>query len=857
MKKTSSASRAERKRAPGATKKKSLPRKTPRVRKPVGMSLEQWQQALRREFGREQKFSARNIGDEEIFSEFIITNPETGRSYRAAIRGAQPGDNYCSCPDFSVNTLGTCKHLEWLLGKLERKRGGKKAFREGHRTPYPEVYLRYGAERQVVFNPGSESSIRLWNLASEYFDLPTDDSSAHGVLRSNAYCCFDKFLKTAKRLAPDLRVYDDALAFIAQARDDESRKKLLRGEFPKGEDSPAFKKLLNVSLYPYQRAGALFAARAGRCLLADDMGLGKTIQAIAAAEMLARTCGVERVLVICPTSLKHQWKQEADRFCSRSTQVVEGLIAARAQCYRSDSFFKVTNYDVIHRDLDLIHGWEPDLIILDEAQRIKNWKTRTAQSVKRLESQYAIVLTGTPLENRIEELHSIVEFVDRFRLGPSFRFLSEHQQVDEGGRVIGYTDLSKISKTLDTILLRRGKGEVLNELPERLDKRFFVPMTEQQMNHHDEHSAIVAKLAAKWRRHGFLTESEQRRLMISLQYMRMSCNSTYLIDHETDFGVKVKELMNHLDDAFEDPEAKAVVFSQWTRTHELIVGEFNARNGQRGFDHVFFHGGVPSKKRKDLVQRFKNDPKCRVFLSTDAGGVGLNLQNASVVINMDQPWNPAILEQRIGRVHRLGQRRPVQVVDFVSKGTIEESMLGLLSFKKSVFAGVLDGGQDEVFLGGSRLKRFMETVEKVTSDEPSLMPATDSETVSRERAQPEGAEAVGGLEGIRSDTRAERQGASATPLTEGKALAPASPQEALGSLVSAGIAFLGKLSEALSKQDTDRQRSAGASRAASAEDATPVIETDPETGKACLRIPMPEPETLQKFADMLGGFTKK
>ena len=130
--------------------------------------------------------------------------------------------------------------------------------------------------------------------------------------------------------------------------------------------------------------------------------------------------------------------------------------------------------------------------------------------------------------------------------------------------------------------------------------------------------------------------------------------------------------------------------------------------------HVFFHGGVDGGKRKGLVDRFREDPNCRLFLSTDAGGVGLNLQHASVIVNMDLPWNPAVLEQRIGRVHRLGQKRPVRVVNFVAQGTIEEGMLGVLKFKKSLFAGVLDGGQKEVFLGGSRLKKFMETVEQTT-----------------------------------------------------------------------------------------------------------------------------------------------
>ena len=163
-----------------------------------------------------------------------------------------------------------------------------------------------------------------------------------------------------------------------------------------------------------------------------------------------------------------------------------------------------------------------------------------------------------------------------------------------------------------------------------------------------------------------------------------------------------------------DPKTKVVIFSQWLRMHELLRRQFE----QRKWGHVLFHGGVPGSKRPALIDRFRDDAGCRAFLSTDAGGVGLNLQHASVVVNMDVPWNPAVLEQRIGRVHRLGQSRPVQVVNFVSQGTIEHGMLEVLRFKKSLFAGILDGGEKNVSFGGSRLTKFMEAVEQTTAGIP-------------------------------------------------------------------------------------------------------------------------------------------
>jgi len=795
------------------TKAKAKPKRISRLRKPDDMSLETWQVALRRQFGSEQNFKLVNLGPEPIFSDFEVTNPRTERTYRVAIRGCGLGENFCSCPDFAVNTLGTCKHIEFVLAKLGRKRGGRAALALGFQPAYSQVYLHYGAQRQVIFQPGTECPAKLETYAGRFFD-------ARNRLRPEAFARFHHFLKRASGNGHELRCYDDALRFIAEVRDRAMIRQRVDEAFPGGARSAAFKKLLKVDLFPYQRSGALFAARTGRCLIADDMGLGKTVQAIAAAEILAETAGIERVLVISPTSLKHQWKSEIEKFSDREAIVVEGLLPRRAGLYATDSFYKLANYDVIHRDLEMIRGWQPDLIVLDEAQRIKNWKTRAAQVIKRLDSQYAIVLTGTPLENRLEELHSIVEFVDRFRLGPMFRFLAEHQHVDEGGRVVGYRNLSKISKTLEPILIRRTKSKVLKQLPQRLEKRFFVPMTEQQQEYHTENREVVARIVAKWRKFHFLSEADQLRLRIALQNMRMSCNSTYLLDKTTDHGVKADELIDLLGDILEQKQSKVVIFSQWLRMHELVA----RRLEDRRWDHVMFHGGVPSPKRKNLVRQFKEDPQCRLFLSTDAGGVGLNLQNASAVVNMDQPWNPAVLEQRIGRVHRLGQQQPVRVVHFIAKGTIEEGMLDLLAFKSAMFSGVLDDGKDEVFLGGTPLKRFMETVEKATDS------ITQPISQEQEIEQPAPAE--------------ESETAEAAP-------AAVSPQEQMWTdVMAAGASLLDKLGQAIG---------AGQS-AATGEKQPPIgglpgslVTRDEQTGQSYLKLPIPEPETVQKIVDLFSA----
>lgn len=821
--------------AGGATRKGRRKGKKPRLsplHKPVEMSLEQWQIELRRQFGRKQKFKLKNLGEQAVFSDFQIFNPKSKSTYRLVIRGGLPGDNFCSCPDFTTNTLGTCKHIEYTLAKLRRE-GGAAELRQEYKPPYSEVHLRYGARREVGLRPAIDAPPELIRLADKYFD-------AQGTLKSQAFARFEHFLAEASRIDHELRCHEEVLAFVAEMRDREARRQKMAELFPQGIHSPAFEKLVRVPLYDYQREGVLFAAQAGRCLIGDEMGLGKTIQAIAAVEVMARHFGVERVLVVCPTSLKYQWEREIKKFAERSTQVIGGLRARRERYFAVDAFYKIMNYDTVYRDLDLIRGWSPDLVILDEAQRIKNWNTRAARCVKQINSPHAIVLTGTPLENRLEELVSIVQFVDQHRLGPTFRFLHDHQIRDEEtGRVVGYKALDSIGKTLAPILIRRQKKQVLDQLPERLDKHLFVPMTPEQMRHHEENKEAVALIVQKWRRLGFLSEADQRRLMAALQNMRMSCDSTFLLDHKTDFGVKADELVTVLNDIFEQPDTKVVIFSQWLAMHELIRRRFQRQE----WAHVLFHGGISGVKRPKLVDRFREDADCRAFLSTDAGGVGLNLQHASVVVNIDLPWNPAVLEQRIGRVHRLGQRRPVQVVNFVSQGTIEQGMLEVLKFKRSLFSGALDGGEKEIFLGGSRLKRFMETVEKATASipPPSLNEKPEPGAESEDSSNGDGEAA---------DTQAVETGAAVSRPTHA-----AAGEDIWSGLLQTGLSILEQLASA-SRSPAATQPTPSAPKPA-APQAASFIHRDERTGENYFKLPVPNPEVLDRALGAIGTLLER
>lgn len=804
-------------------KKKPIKLRVSKTHKPDDLGLEEWQRILRKQFAEQQNFKLKNTGDHPVFSEFLLTNPETEKTYKISIRGDTPGNNFCSCPDYSINNLGTCKHIEFTMFKLKKKKGAIKAFREGYSHPFSEVYLHYGLKREVRLREGKDFPSKLSALVNKFFD-------SNRILKDDQILNFNHFLNSAlQNNGHEVRCNDDVMSFIAEHQDADYRTKIVKSQLKDGINNPIFKNILKTELYPYQKEGALFAVQAGRCLIGDDMGLGKTIQALTAAEIMVKLFKIRKVLIVSPTSLKYQWKSEIETFCGRTACVIEGLNHHRRQLYRDESFYKLVNYELIFRDIEFIRNWSPDLIILDEAQRIKNWKTRTAKYVKQLESTFAIVLTGTPIENRIEELHSIVEFIDRHHLGPLYRFVQMHRIVDDGGKVIGYKDLQSIRNSLKNVLKRRKKDEVLKQLPERIDKNFFVPMTKEQFEIHDEHYDIVKKLVSKWRRYKFLCEADQRRLQIALNFMRMAADNTYLVDKKTIHGPKIEELEVILKELIIEGGEKAVIFSQWLRMTELVEHVLT----RNGIKYVHLNGSVPSKQRKELMSQFKEDPECMVFLSTDAGGVGLNLQSGSVVINMDIPWNPAVLEQRIGRVHRLGQRRTVRIINFVTSSSIEERILELLKFKKSLFAGALDAeGENVVMIGESQIKKFIKTVEAVTENLEKSDPAVEKQ----EKREAEIDERTADLKEL-----SEEKGRAAAAVKE-----HVGEPDQLGNLLKAGAQFLTNLSKAISEPAESTEKRIGS-----------LVGKDEKTGRTYMKIPLPEKDVVKNIFSALGELVTK
>jgi SNF2 family DNA or RNA helicase len=785
-------------------------------KKPEDLTVEEWQVALRRQFAQKQDFKVKNIGGHQVYSDFLVFNPKSGKEYKVAIRDREFGMNFCSCPDFKVNELGTCKHIEYVIADLNESPENEALWEQPIEMPYSSLSLKYGRQRKIYFRIGAENKEKIKIVSEPYVD-------SEGFVKKEAFDFIEGFIEQVRQLDPELKVYDDALDFIINVREKKNRVQKINQKFEQGIDSDAFKDLVNADLYPYQKEGVLFLAKAGRALMADDMGLGKTIQAIAATELLATEMGISNVLIICPTSLKYQWLNEIQKFTERSVKVIEGPLDKRKFEYKGEEFYKIASYGVALNDIEYLNAAEFDLVILDEAQRIKNWKTKTAQNVKKISSDYAIVLTGTPIENKLDDLHSIIEFIDRYKLGALFRFLDNHQIKDEAGKVVGYENLNSINESLKDVLIRRHKNEILSQLPERIDKNFFVRITKEQAEIHADYEYIVGRLVHKWRRMGFLTEKDRQRLLLALNCMRMVSDSTYILDQETRFDTKIHELMEFLNEVFESGNEKVVVFSQWERMTRLISRELD----HLGIGYEYLHGGIPSPKRKDLINNFNNNEEKRVFLSTDAGGVGLNLQSANIVVNVDIPWNPAVLEQRIARVYRLGQNRNVRVVNFVSSGTIENKILGVIGFKQSLFDGVLDGGEDKVLMSESSFKKFMKSVETIIEQPVDAKESTvedqEDQTFNKENIKEE---------------KAAQQPKEITeqPLSKEET----KKEDGIEELLGAGLSLVSKLNSFYKDFQSGKV------------DTSSLIEKDKNTGKTSLKIPVKNEETVARAIGALG-----
>lgn len=453
------------------------------------------------------------------------------------------------------------------------------------------------------------------------------------------------------------------------------------------------------TLRPYQARGVSWLAfleqwGLGACL-ADDMGLGKTIQLIAFLLHLQENDWLnDPVLLVCPTSVLGNWEKEVKRFAPKlKTLVYHGDSRPKGASFKKTIPMKqlvITSYSLVYRDLKQLQQATWQGVVLDEAQNIKNPDAKQSKAARQIEAQFRIALTGTPVENRLGELWSIMDFLNPGYLGPKVFFQKRFATPIE--RYGDTASLRTLKSLVQPFILRRLKTDrtIIQDLPEKQEMAVFCGLSAEQANLYQQ--TVDQSLAN-------INESDgvQRKgqILALLTKLKQICNHPAQFLQEKTLGLKGRSAkLQRLTEMLEIVAAegdRALIFTQFVEWGKLLQRHLESLE----YDTLFLHGGTTKAQRESMVDRFQNDPSApRIFiLSLKAGGVGLNLTRANHVFHYDRWWNPAVENQATDRAFRIGQTRNVQVHKFVCQGTLEERIHEMIESKRALSEQVVGTGE--------------------------------------------------------------------------------------------------------------------------------------------------------------------
>jgi SNF2 family DNA or RNA helicase len=475
---------------------------------------------------------------------------------------------------------------------------------------------------------------------------------------------------------------------------------------------------LKLPLYNYQRLGVMYAAtnRTG-LLLADEMGLGKTVQGISTALFLKAYAGATKILIVTPASLKFNWPLEIKLFTDEKYVVIDGTPEERiAQWMRNDVFFYVVNYELLLEDffggrtmkekenetdaqrerregikakakrrqsmLSEVRRRVWDLIVVDEAQALKHHASKRTKNVKEMKARFRMALTGTPMDGRLEELHSLMQFVAPGLLLSKDRFFQKHVETDFWGKVTGYKRIGEVTQTIQPFFLRRLKRDVLKDLPDKVYENRVITLAPEELR-------VYKELAENGHE-----ATEDASAMVAIIRCKQFCNWNTMVDEDCTFNSKMESFKEVLEEVVMQNGHKALVFSQYKEMLDIIVPELN----KLGIKFMRIDGDTPPSRRADMQLQFNSDKSMDLMIGTEAMSAGLNFQSADYVINYDDNWSPAIMAQREDRCHRNGQRNVVTVVNFICRDTVEERIRGVIYSKNRVTAQTLGDETEDMVL---------------------------------------------------------------------------------------------------------------------------------------------------------------
>ncbi len=454
---------------------------------------------------------------------------------------------------------------------------------------------------------------------------------------------------------------------------------------------------IQATLRKYQKEGVHWLERLRGMhlngILADDMGLGKTLQAIIAITQSKAEKVSMPSLIVCPTSLVYNWKEEFHKFNPElKPLVIDNMPSIRRKLLKTVDQYDViiTSYNLMQKDIELYKEIKLDYLILDEAQHIKNRGTRNARSVKMIQANHRLILTGTPIENSLEELWSLFDFLMPGLLSSYDRFVEKYIRSTTLGNS-KTESLEGLKKKVSPFILRRMKEDVLEDLPPVSEILYHCHLSDAQKElYHSYAASAKEELSRLVKKEGF--DKIQIHVLATLTRLKQICCHPAIFAKETaEVGDSAKyDLLMELIDQLLEGKHKTVIFSQYTKMLGILKGDLK----ERGIPFAYLDGS--SKNRLDIVKEFNENQEIPLFLvSLKAGGSGLNLVGADTVIHYDMWWNPAVENQATDRVHRIGQKKSVSSYKLITMNTIEEKILNLQNRKKGLVKKVINS-DDEV-----------------------------------------------------------------------------------------------------------------------------------------------------------------
>lgn len=527
-----------------------------------------------------------------------------------------------------------------------------------------------------------------------------------------SYHTFDRVMEYLKRLQdPDSTISRELKEIMALYKGQQRTVEKIKS----GEPCPELNlQNLKKELYPVQVIGARWLRLVERGLLADEMGLGKTPMSISAAIQLINEAGVNRILVVCPKTPTYQWADEIFKFAPAGyddRHVVEGSARSRPVQYGAH-LWTIANYEIIRSDIDIVKQVPWDIVITDEAQRYKtrgSFKTdkktgqriivgnQTTACIKELKARYRWALSGTPIENGIVDMFSILEFIDPMVLGSIASFKRKFSSESPWGRQSGTRNPGELSKRLAPIVLRREKKDYLHELPPVTANREWSSMLDKQQT---LYKAVEQESLKELNELGVKSGKDLAQgkfaIITKLIYLRQIVNSAELYEPNIKDSGKTHTLLGLI----EDNPGKFLIFSQFKRMVNILAREIRG-HFKDAVDVLVIDGDTPSLKRNDIKDEFNESKRQTVLVATDAAKEALNLQAARWVVNFDLPYNPATVGQRVGRAHRaggesverLGMDRNINVIDILVRNTVEDRVLTILQHKTAIFKGIMNDEQ--------------------------------------------------------------------------------------------------------------------------------------------------------------------